>query len=748
MINGNGFHYGRALASYRPLHELDAMVPWRYGLVASDVIAASQRMHVWIDPTKSQGGTLCLPMVFYKNAMNIPEMDWREMGELDLASVTTLEHANGGTDSVTISVFAWAEDVHLSIPTLAEPGAMLPQAGDEADQMSSGPISTPAAAVAKVAGSLANVPIIGNMARATQLAAGATSNIARMFGMSRPVDTGPITSYKPTYAGNMVNTNTLDTSTKLTYDVKQELSIDPITTGLGPADEMAISSIASRESYLTQFLWNTTDVPEALLWTCAVTPHMHDVVTFAGQTEYHTTPMSYVSLPFQHWRGNLKYRFQVVASAFHKGRLKIVYDPYGTNTSDSEYNVQYTHIIDLANERDFTIEVNWGQELSYLDVPFLDSGVPFSTTPILPFHEVANGEISVFVVNDLTTPSADLSGVAVLVSVAAGDNFEVVNPSLNNLNSNSVTFWPIADAPLKGAVEAPTIEGTKVNRVPLEPQADVADGDMTQDESAPISGGTHTELSPVKIDVKGNSQLVYYGDPVLSIRQLLKRYEHASTVPQFAIREVTYTTRTDFPAYRGYAVGPNAANGTAATGTPYMFCETTLMNWFTPLFLCRRGGIRHKYIYTTPASSFIEIDVPGSIMSVVRLSGSTGAGIFSVPDSINSASYSAQMFIASNRAADGHSGMVATPLRQNPTLEVELPFFSKYRFAPARRKNFRSDTDEFHKFHSLVFPATNTASLSSTAAVLDYVAAAEDFSLTFFQACPVFWKGATPTPTV
>jgi hypothetical protein len=114
----------------RPLHNEDEMVAWRYGVVPQDIIAASQRMHVWIDPTKSQGGTLCLPYVFYKNGLSIPEQDWRSMGELDIASVTTLEHANGGTDSVTISVFAWAEDVSLSIPTVSEPGALAPQADE------------------------------------------------------------------------------------------------------------------------------------------------------------------------------------------------------------------------------------------------------------------------------------------------------------------------------------------------------------------------------------------------------------------------------------------------------------------------------------------------------------------------------------------------------------------------------------------------------------------------------------------
>lgn len=729
MINGNGFHYGRALASYRPLHNEDDMVAWRYGLVPEDIIGASQRMHVWIDPTKSQGGTLCLPYVNYTNAMNIPEVDWANMGELDIASITTLEHANGGTDSVTLSVFAWAEDVSLSVPTLTEPGTIAPQSqleeqADESDKASVGPISGPAAAVANVAASLKSIPTIGKFAAATEMAAKATGATARLFGMSRPVDTGPIHSYKPMYAGNLANTDVLDTSLKLTYDVKQGVTIDPIAVGLGPDDEMAISSIAARESYLTQFLWPTTSVPESMLWTCRVTPMMFATSSPSGFREHHLTPMAYVALPFKHWRGPIKYRFQVVASAFHKGRLKFVYEPYSTLGSGSEYNVQETHIMDLAKERDLTIEVAWGQEISYVEnwpltrtsaAVAYKAGSGFSA----PRHEDTNGILSVHVVNDLTTPSADVSAVSVLVSVSAGDGFEVINPR-NSLDE--VSFWQPQSA------------------LALEEQADlsVPDADDTTGDAAPVGDLVEKSFGVSKED--GLVDRIFFGDPVISIRQLLKRYQFYRS---HCVQDTDVTSifnLPDFPMYRGYASGLSAAVDNAASPadpTGYNYTETTMMNWFTPLFLARRGAVRHKFIWTSATTP-----TNNGMLSVIRVPDSIGYQRFDRPLT-SAVSRSSGVYASSFRGIPGHNGVSTTPINQNPTLEVEIPYHTNLRFNPARRKNHNT-TSNFGTFHQLTYPNTSTA---GDASVLDYVAAAEDYSLAFFQACPVFWFNATPSPS-
>jgi hypothetical protein len=730
MINGNGFHYGRALASYRPLHNEDEMVAWRYGLVPQDIIGASQRMHVWIDPTKSQGGTLCLPYVYYKNGMSIPEQEWREMGELDIASVTTLEHANGGTDSVTISVFAWAEDVSLSIPTVAEPGALAPQAS-EYEEAASGPISGPAHSASQIARALSVVPSIKPMALATEMAMSTLGNIAKLFGMSRPVDAGPIVSVKPSYVGNLANTNVVDTSTKLTFDVKQELTIDPVATGLGPTDEMAFSSIASRESYLTQFSWPTTAVPETLLWNCRVTPALLDQASPSGFTEYHLTPVAWVAQPFENWRGTINFRFQIVASAFHKGRIKVVYDPY--YNSSTEYNVQYTHVIDLAKERDFTVSIDWGQELSFLDHND-NLTVPFSTALLGgAAHEEANGIVGIYVVNDLTTPSAVLSDVSVLVSVYASDNFEVVNPNGSNIETKAF-FQP--QAVLDHVEFKPQASTSGVEFRP----AVQADEDLTQAESAPISTLVETSLGVA--DNNCDVYKIYFGDPVASIRQIAKRYVyHRSFAPPLAAATTSIYfafQNSNFPEFRGYDPNSYYNAATPSDPTPFTFAYTTPVNWFTPLFLCRRGGMRIKYVYESD-------EHPNAIMSVTRdtENGATRLNLASIstyPGGTVSrsrlANSATQLYY--NRFSGGHT----THLEQNPTLEVEFPFATRYRFSPGRKKNLREIGSEFTQQHTLFAP---TSAVSGRARAAVFVSAAEDFSLSFFQSCPVVWEQSTPS---
>ena len=108
IINGNGFHYGRLIASYVPLHNDDDFTVDR-GFFTQDIVQASQRPHIYLDPTTSQGGSLSLPFFWYRNALNIPKEQWQDMGEITMHTLAPLKHANGAADRFTISVFAWAE---------------------------------------------------------------------------------------------------------------------------------------------------------------------------------------------------------------------------------------------------------------------------------------------------------------------------------------------------------------------------------------------------------------------------------------------------------------------------------------------------------------------------------------------------------------------------------------------------------------------------------------------------------------
>jgi hypothetical protein len=720
MLNGNGFYYGRAIASYIPLHNLDELTVDRAFFI-QDVVAASQRPHVYLDPTYSQGGTLTLPFVWYKNALKIPNQEWNEMGTMIIHEMQTLKHANGNTDPITVSVFVWAEEVSLSIPTSDEPGALSPQLGEiftpqAKDEYGTGIISRPASVVAKAAGALVNAPVIGMYARATEMAANAIGGVASIFGYSRPVELAPIVPYKPTLVGNMANTNISDTSTKLTLDVKQELTVDPRVMGLGNTDEMSILSIAQRESWLTKFSWGLDRAIEEALFHSEVSPILWNEVALGS--EIHMPACCFAVLPFRRWKGTMKFRFQFVASSFHKGRVKIVYEP--SYTVSSEYNTNYTYIVDLAKERDFTVSVGWGSELALMNhrrpgtdpLPFTD-GAPLPG----PTASNANGILSVYVVNELTAPTSDASnGIEVNVFVSAGEDLEVYDPDASYIQD--LTWFQ----PQMGEIFESQMAETTDNQ---------PDSDLTQAESEPMKSGVSQTMAP-QLPAASHIVDVYYGDPVSSFRQCLKRYNlHNTVVPPSSIASISLVTwfNSNFPFYRGYAPG---AVDTSVNG-PYNYCKMTLLNYVTPAFVCMRGGTRRKYVRGCGFS-----DIKSELMMVTRKANVDFGGYSvtnqNIPVQSNSNQSERHRFYAIN-LPHTWDGAFATTTDQNPVCEVEIPMYRNVRFAPAKKADWTSNAFSFRKFHRLdtVWEAKN----GDAAAIYSFVATAEDFNLGFFTGAPV-----------
>lgn len=722
MLNGNGFHYGRAIASYTPLQNLDQFTRDRAFFI-QDVVAASQRPHIYLDPTTSQGGTLTLPFVWYENAINIPAQEWREMGDIIIHGMQDLKHANGADDDVIVSVFVWAEEVSLSIPTANEPEALGPQMGEifspqANDEYGTGPVSRPAGVIAKAAGALTKIPVIGMYARATEMAANAVSGIASMFGYSRPIELADIQPYKPTLLGNMANTNVPDTSQKLTLDAKQELTIDPRVMGLGSTDEMTIKSIAQRESFLTQFGWAVADSAETILWNTEVSPVVWSELNTTVD-ELHMPACCYAALPFKRWRGSMKYRFQIVASAYHKGRLKITYDPSFTKTN--EYNTNYTCIVDLAKERDFTVEIGWGHEKSIVNHrnPIQDP-IPYSTNALpTPPGNFANGILSVFVVNDLTVPNSTINNdIEVNVFVSVGDDFEVFDPDSRNIE-DLVWFQPQL-----GEVFSPQM-------AEAEHQPDM---DLTKSEDEPMKEAVSASMAAPLSDTDHTS-CVFYGDPVVSLRQCLKRYNYHSAVsPSFTTTSLLNLRNSNFPYYRGYAPGAVHETVIPAPGTPYNYAKMTLLNYVTPAFTCRRGGLRWKYFRTGGNTD------ETSLMQVSRDSSSVGD--YAQQETVLITQGGGTTFDRVRQAEvllpHTWDGAVATSTRQNPVVEAEIPFYTNVRFYPAKQADSTGDIGGFRAYHWL--STIWEASESDCPLIHCYVSVGEDFNLGFFTGAPVAFR--------
>lgn len=752
VTNGNSFYYGRSLVSYAPLTALDDVTVIRGGFT-EDLVEASQRPHFWINPTTSQGGELVLPFFTGFNALDIPSQEWRDMGEVTISSVGNLKQANGGSTPINVSVFVWAENVELIGLTQQNPADIEPQGGPAggskkkkaAKSEHEGILSKPASIVAKTAGMFKSVPVIGGYATATEIGANAIGSMAAMFGFSKPAmeDLPP---FQPMTRQSMANCDGRESLLKLTVDLKNELTIDPGIASLDTPDELTINSISNRESFLTQFDWAVGLGSESRLFNIVVDPC---VVRQNGTAppEIHMPACAFATFPFEYWRGTLRYRFQIVRSAYHKGRLKIVYDPFGAAPdTGAEYNTAYTQIVDMDDTDDFCIDVGWGQHTSWRQhLPLVQlpgatfagavAAVPATRLTYSSSNAVGNGNgvLSVYVVNELTTPDSTINNdIQVLVSVSACSDFEVASP----------TSLYLGQMGLRGS-----------SNPNIEPQGAEEDNDVVAvtDPERLTMMGSYTPVDPIV-------NRIHMGEVVCSFRQLLKRYQlHETLVGSYNTGTLWQQhTRPMFPYTPGYTAAAPAESNLIVdltTRTPpllgsYVYARLTLMNYLKGAYGGWRGSIR----YTTDTTIN-----PSQINAAATLQGNQESASWMVsrkpvtyPTSKRGPSDDEARFdfafgdddlsrsqtMLTNYNLSGLSGISRWSSSVNPIQSYEIPYYSQYRFAPARSETAFNGDDPYQDSYEVV---GLTVSNNHPNIAPQYVAAGEDFTFLFYLSPPIVY---------
>lgn len=442
VVNGNPFYYGSYIMYYQPLHLYDTRTSENNSIIG--IIQHSQMPHVYLDPCEGTGGELSVPYFFNKDAMNIVERDWEKMGQIIIRTIFPLQHSNDNTEPIDISVFVMANNVAISTPTSRVPME------NQADEY--GKPSAVAHSVAKAAGWFGEIPVIGKYARATQMIMSAFGDTASLFGYSRPREIEESKSFRNRPAGNLAVVNVSDNIGSMAFDAKKEVTIDPRVVGLSSTDEMAIQPIAMRESFVTLFPWQESAAADTHLFSIRVNPIQGDFTTIG---DHYITPSAFTSLPFRYWRGTMKFRFNIIASKYHRGRLKFVWDPeFNGAFSGDNYNSNYITIVDINQQKDVTLDIGWGSNFSYLETGALT--LPkFSTDPFTGSSRWANGTLSVFVVNSLTSPGPTNSDVGVAVFSSMCDDYEVACPDSIFLDGE----LSVRSSPIPLPVDRPPIDG-------------------------------------------------------------------------------------------------------------------------------------------------------------------------------------------------------------------------------------------------------------------------------------------------
>lgn len=734
LVNGTPFHYGRAMAVYTPLHTHDDVGRRQF----STILNESQKPHIYINPTTCQGGDFCLPFLWPEDAMDLVRGDFNEMGIIDVWDLTTLKHVNGGDSPVQISVFAWATDVTLSCPTHANVDGIQPQS----DEYGKKAFSIRATNLANMAGAISNAPVIGPYAKATQMAASAVSMFASLFGFSRPLELDR-TMIVPKTLYSTATTNGVDDSHKLTVDSKQEVTVDPRAFGLSNKDEMEITNISTRETFITRFNWAPTSAypAESLLFNIVVDPSISETIGASAPNipQVLMSSSCFAALPFQYWRGSMKYRFQIVCSAMHRGRIRIVYDPEGNPTEvggdPSEYNLGYNTVVDISEVQDFEITVGWGQSTAYrehfpLDTP---TALQHSVTPLFydsGTNTFGNGVLSVYVLNELTSPSTDVDDIYVLVSVSTGDDFEVAAPTSKYLSRLRYrTYSEITPQSSNGDLALGTVPGGAVNTEELQSSLDTL------------------AIQPGSLD---NTNEVYFGETIKSFRTLLKRYTMSDVVQIGSVAPDTTTgiviQRPSFPMEPGYTNKANAASlttvtsniGTSPAARPYFYGYLTPLRYISSGFVGWRGGIRWKSTISLPCACGV-MEGP---MVVTRYSGCDPQNIISDLTTTIGNNFQLQfltLFDESQTLDDG--GQITVPAIE-PVLGFESPYMSRYRFLYSRRlASFKPDElTERSPCWKIAFQSRSNVSLKQQF----YCSIAEDFNLGMYIGAPVFYLESVP----
>ena len=713
VINATPFYYGSLRAVYQPIQ--DARLTQ---VQDNDKVPLSQLPGLYLEPQNMSTAEIELPFTWPSTWLNTRKLtDFERMGELTYVQYSKLRSANGtGSSGVTVAVFAWASDVELAGPTY---GAVLQSSEYEETD---GVVSGPATAVANVAAKLTDVPYIGSLAMATSIGASAVAGVAKLFGYSNPPIVSDVMPFTQKTFHAFVNVETRFPLDKLSIDPKNEVTISSKVAGIEEDDPLAFSNLITRDSFLQGTLYANSQAEETLIWSCLVSPGLVVAQSSGGGSYYTVTPVSYVSRMFRFWRGSLIYKFRIIKSKYHKGRLAITWDPNKDITADIDSDSAcFTRIVDLELEDEVEISIPYRATTPYLDV---DLNTQFSNgpTPSYSYSDINhNGCLTVRVQNVLTGPAVTPE-IDILVHMRAGDDFIFAVPK--EISLSSTTRDPA------GVIQSSPVEDIAQKSSKLDSNIAILTTGESFGSLRPILHRTSLSHAQGLLDSRSDT----VGNPTVNVG--------LCPVP-LAVRRPTsaYTNPSDAIPYQ------------------FAYAFNHPIDWVLEMFLGYRGSVNLAVNVFSKAKGNYEVNsiaLSRWYASPLFGSGSNKNTIKKNSRFIQSVDISRDAIYTSGGVTTANSGQngasVTAPIGQ-PGISVNIPQYSKLRFYTAFHANRSMDVSEGSKFYD---EAKLTVGLSSTATpgttsqwpmANVYYSAGVDFQPLFFMCTPrLFDTGTLPNP--
>lgn len=442
QVNAMPFQAGRLLMYFDPMYSQNTLNPSSI----SHFGGVTGYPHVELDLMNETSMEITIP---YNNLLTHFDLV-RGLGGSGSASVVVYSSLTGEASSTAdVSVWMWAENIDLQLPTgmpLA-PGnpADNAQSGEEDnaqiggdEKKRPGNVETISRFVGSVARQLGDIPLLSAITAPISAVSDAVAGVASIFGWSKPQDPEFPTKVEIGYAKYFTNFNGDVKAKVMALDARNQVEI-PSYVSHTNEDEMSLSYLVQKFTYLGRFAWSTTDLSDDIVFNVPNVPDycVRNAVVWPVGTyniQYHfNTMLSYLSGMFAFWRGSLRYKFKVVKSPFHTGRLRVDLVPGYTGVGDYVREKVYSQIIDIRETNEFEIEVPYKWNAPWKRLTLTQETDKYALTPTALF---------VRVLNPLRNGGQSAAHVELLVEVAGGKDFQFAYPILKE------GFRPMNGAPL------------------------------------------------------------------------------------------------------------------------------------------------------------------------------------------------------------------------------------------------------------------------------------------------------------
>nr|WIF15501.1 polyprotein [Tribolium castaneum iflavirus] len=203
----------------------------------------------------------------------------------------------------------------------------------------------------------------------------------------------------------------------------------PHPPGIEVNNEMEIRTISRVFGLLETITWTNNHLQQQVIWSADASPfprkncHYTQPESDTSLGTYAIPPVGVLSSMFYGWRGTIEFRFDVVASQFHTGRLIIAYIPGVTSTtpiSFAQLRASTNMVFSLQETDQFTFKVPFICNKPYWPREFAgDYDRQNSAAP---------SRIYIAVLNQLIPMESVSNQVYINVYMRAGDDFELIVP--------------------------------------------------------------------------------------------------------------------------------------------------------------------------------------------------------------------------------------------------------------------------------------------------------------------------------